>query len=52
MTRLDVDPALVSDLLVRFLRAEAGKFGFERAVLGLSGGVAVASIKTNRYQNK
>ncbi len=39
MSRLDVDPALVTDLLVRFLRAEAGKFGFERAVLGLSGGV-------------
>jgi len=39
VSRLDVDPALVTDLLVRFLRAEAGKFGFERAVLGLSGGV-------------
>tara|TARA_R110002126_G_scaffold6119_10_gene32269 strand:- start:29095 stop:29934 length:840 start_codon:yes stop_codon:yes gene_type:complete len=36
---LDLDPALATDLLVRFLRAEAGKFGFERAVLGLSGGV-------------
>lgn len=39
MSGLDVDPALVTDLLVRFLRAEAGKFGFSRAVLGLSGGV-------------
>lgn len=39
MTRLDVDPELVTDLLVRFLRAEAGKFGFGRAVLGVSGGV-------------
>lgn len=39
VSRLDVDPALVTDLLVRFLRAEAGKFGFERAVLGLSGGI-------------
>ena len=37
--RLDVDAPLVTDLLVRFLRAEAGKFGFSRAVLGLSGGV-------------
>lgn len=37
--RLDVDEPLVTDLLVRFLRAEAGKFGFSRAVLGLSGGV-------------
>jgi len=36
---LDIDPELVTDLCVRFLRAEAGKFGFARAVLGLSGGV-------------
>ncbi len=36
---LDVQVELVADLLVRFLRAEAGKFGFVRAVLGLSGGV-------------
>ena len=34
-SELDVDPALVADLLVRFLRAEAGKFGFSGAVLGL-----------------
>ncbi len=39
MNTLDVDPALVESLLVRFLRSEAGKFGFTRAVLGLSGGV-------------
>lgn len=39
MVQLDIDPQLVTDLLVRFLRAEAGKFGFERAVLGLSGGI-------------
>lgn len=37
--RLDIDAELVADLLVRFLRAEAGKFGFQRAVLGLSGGI-------------
>lgn len=36
---LDVQPALVESILVRFLRSEAGKFGFERALLGLSGGV-------------
>jgi NAD+ synthase len=36
---LDVQPGLVIDLLVRFLRAEAGKFGFDRALLGLSGGI-------------
>lgn len=36
---LDIDPGLVTDLLVRFLRAEAGKFGFSKVVLGLSGGI-------------
>lgn len=36
---LDVQPALVESILVRFLRSEAGKFGFQRALLGLSGGV-------------
>jgi NAD+ synthase len=36
---LDVDAALVERMLVGFLREEAGKFGFERAVLGVSGGV-------------
>ncbi|MCP3920058.1 MAG: NAD+ synthase [bacterium] len=39
MTSLDVQPELVSDLLERFLAAESGKFGFDRAVLGLSGGI-------------
>ncbi len=39
MSILDVQPELVTDLLVRFLSAEAGKFGFTRAVLGLSGGI-------------
>ena len=39
MTHLDIDPALVTDILIRFLRAEAGKFGFSKAVLGLSGGI-------------
>lgn len=39
MNRLDIQPRLVEDILVRFLRVEAGKFGFTRAVLGLSGGV-------------
>jgi NAD+ synthase len=36
---LDIQPALVEEILVRFLRVEAGKFGFTRAVVGLSGGV-------------
>jgi NAD+ synthase len=39
MGRLDIQCALVEQLLVRFLRSEAGKFGFERVLVGLSGGV-------------
>jgi len=39
MTGLDIQVGLVTHLLVRFLQVEAGKFGFDRAVLGLSGGV-------------
>lgn len=39
MSDLDVSEELTTDLLVRFLRSEAGKFGFERVVCGLSGGV-------------
>lgn len=33
------DPAVIGDILVRFLREETRKAGFERAVLGLSGGI-------------
>jgi len=36
---LDVQVELVQELVVRFLRTEAGKFGFARALVGLSGGV-------------
>jgi NAD+ synthase len=39
MNRLDIQPALVEEILLRFLRSEAFKFGFSRAVLGLSGGI-------------
>ena len=39
MSTLDVQPAIVEAVLVKFLRSEAGKFGFSRAVLGISGGV-------------
>jgi NAD+ synthase len=39
MSELDLQPALAEALLVKFLRSEAGKFGFSRAVLGISGGV-------------
>jgi len=36
---LDIDAALVEDWLVRFLRDELNRRGFERAVVGISGGV-------------
>ncbi len=39
MSGLDVQPALVTELLVSFLREELSAAGFERAVVGLSGGV-------------
>lgn len=39
MSRLDIQPALVTDMLVRFLREELLPFGFERGVVGLSGGI-------------
>ncbi len=39
MSRLDVQPELVCDLLVRFLREELGSAGFAHGVVGLSGGV-------------
>ena len=37
--RLKIDPELVTEILCRFLRTEIGRAGFERAVLGLSGGL-------------
>jgi len=36
---LDIQPALVEAILVRFLKSEAGKFGFKKALLGVSGGI-------------
>lgn len=33
------EPGVVTDVLVRFLRAETEKFGFARGVLGVSGGI-------------
>jgi len=38
-TGLDIQVELTEALLVRFLRREAGKFGFSRAIVGVSGGV-------------
>ena len=37
--RLAINPDLTRRLLVEFLRAEAGKFGFHKLVLALSGGI-------------
>ncbi|HEX7978409.1 MAG TPA: NAD+ synthase [Gemmatimonadaceae bacterium] len=37
--RLDIDGRLVEDWLIRFLRDEMARRGFERAVVGVSGGV-------------
>ena len=39
MSELDISEELTVELLVRFLRSEAGKFGFDRVICGLSGGV-------------
>ncbi len=36
---LDVQPELVTDLLVSFLREEVGTAGMSRAIVGLSGGI-------------
>lgn len=39
MNGLEIDPRLVERLLVDFLREEIGNVGFDRAVLGISGGI-------------
>ncbi len=36
---LDIEPALVADWLVQFIREETRARGFERAIVGISGGV-------------
>lgn len=38
-SELDVQPQLVTDLLISFLREEVGTAGFHRAIVGLSGGI-------------
>lgn len=43
---LDIDAALVTEILVRFVRDAVRKVGFERAVVGLSGGVNSALALT------
>lgn len=43
-SELDVQPALVTELLVSFLREEVRSAGLERVVLGLSGGIDSAVV--------
>jgi NAD+ synthetase len=43
---LEIEPALVEEWLIRFLRDEMGRRGFARAVVGLSGGVDSAVVAT------
>ncbi len=43
MKELEIDPKKVSDLLIKFICEEIAKAGFERIVLGLSGGVDSAT---------
>lgn len=38
-SELDIQPELVTELLVSFLREELGSAGFTRAIVGLSGGI-------------
>jgi NAD+ synthase len=41
---LIINPSLVEGMLVRFLREEVKKAGFERSVIGLSGGVDSSTV--------
>jgi NAD+ synthase len=41
---LSINPALVEEILVRFIRNEVTRTGFERAVVGLSGGVDSTTV--------
>jgi NAD+ synthase len=38
-TELEINAELATEILVRFIKEEVGKIGFERVVVGLSGGV-------------
>src|SRR5438067_10816146 len=44
--RLAINPELVRKILVRFIQNEVEKVGFERGVLGLSGGVDSSLVAT------
>ena len=43
LAKLEIDPELVTRILVHFIREEITKVGFERAVVGLSGGIDSAT---------
>ncbi len=44
--QLKIDSELVTEVLCRFLRKETGRAGFERAVVGLSGGLDSSVVAT------
>jgi NAD+ synthase len=44
MDKFEMDLTLLEDVLVNFLREEAGKVGFKKVVLGLSGGIDSALV--------
>ena len=44
MEKLNVDLSVLEEVLVNFLREEAGKVGFKKVVLGLSGGIDSALV--------
>ncbi len=46
LARLDIDPELVARILEHFIREEITKVGFERAVVGVSGGIDSATTVT------
>ena len=41
---LSIDPALVEEILVRFIRNEVTRTGFARGVFGLSGGIDSSTV--------
>jgi NAD+ synthase len=41
---LKINPELVAEILCRFIRAELGRAGFQRAVVGLSGGLDSSAV--------
>ncbi len=43
LAQLDIDPELVTRILVHFIREEITKVGFHRAVVGVSGGIDSAT---------